>query len=544
MEINSTAAKGGQPLDPGCEPPTPTGSVGPELEPASTSPTAPSLTLAEEGIENLEFDPEEVVDAAEALLREAAPHDFDILILGAGPGGYAAALRAAQLGCHVGLVEERQVGGVCISTKSLLETIGVLRLIRRAQEYGIELTGTVTPNLALMHARKFEIVRYLRANIERVLAEAGVEIIRGRARFSGEHSVLVSSDDGERSFTAVHVIIATGGRPARIPVPGAELPGVLTSDEILDMAEVPAHLAVVGAGAVGVEFAYLFRELGARSTLLEAYKHVLPQEDEDVQEEMERSLHAVGVEVIRGARLQHIEAAEHGLRLVYRRGESIEHIEADKVLLAVGRLSNIEDMGLRGAGIETDAGKITVDENLQTSVAGVYAVGDCIRRVGWAHRAAVEGRLVVERIMGYVSDADLRFTPACYYTHPEVASTGLTLANALALGINAKAGTFFFRENGRAAAAGEHDGFVKLVFELETERLLGCQIIGPRATDIINEAVIALRSGWTLEHLIDTIHAHPTFAEALPSAALAARRHLREGDAEGDGMGPKGVPAR
>lgn len=490
--------------------------------------TESMLVTAE--VEFEELDPEDIVEAAEALLREGAPHDFDVLIIGGGPGGYTAALRAAQLGAQVALVEEREVGGVCLNrgcipTKSLLESVGVLRLLRRAREYGIDVSGKVEADLDLMHARKQEVVEYLRSHIEQTLEEAGVTILRGRARFVEEHTVEITGADS-RTYNAVHIILATGGSPARLPIPGSDLHGVLTSDEILNLREVPGRLVVVGAGAVGIEFAYMFRELGAESVILEARDRALPQEDEDVQREMEASLERVGVELRLEAKIEGIEDTGNELQVNYSQEGERKSLAADMVLLAAGRRPNIEDLGLEAAGITTVDGHIEVDENYQTSTSGVYAVGDCIRRVGWAHQSALEGRMVAERVLGEPSSGDTRFTPSCYYTHPEVASVGLTLAQAMDLEIPAESSHFYFRANGRAAAAGDHDGFVKLVFEVGSERLLGCQIIGPRATDLINEAVLALRAGWGLEELIATIHAHPTFAEAIPGAALAARRGL------------------
>jgi dihydrolipoamide dehydrogenase len=494
------------------------------------SETVAETVLAPDELEFEELDPESIVEAAEALLREGAPHDFDVLIIGAGPGGYTAALRAAQLGAQVALVEEREVGGVCLNrgcipTKSLLESVGVLRLLRRAREYGIDVLGQVSPDLDLMHARKADVVNYLRTHIEEKLQEAGVTILYGRARFVEEHTVEIAGAES-RTYTAVHIIVATGGSPARLPIPGNDLPGVLTSDEVLNLRQAPGRLAVVGAGAVGIEFAYLFQELGSQSVILEARDRVLPQEDEDVQREMEAALLRTGIELQLEARLESIEDTGTALRVNYSRHGERKSLEADTVLLAAGRRPNIHDLGLSAAGIETVDGHIEVDENYQTSTSGVYAVGDCIRRVGWAHQSAIEGRMVAERILGEPNTGDVRFTPSCYYTHPEVASVGLTLAQAQDLEIPADSSYFYFRANGRAAAAGDHDGFVKLVFETGTERLLGCQIIGPRATDLVNEAVVALRAGWGLEELISTIHAHPTFAEAIPGAALAARRGL------------------
>lgn len=488
------------------------------------------LLVAEEEIgteAEAEIDPESIVEAAEMLLREGAPHDFDVLVIGAGPGGLAAAHHAARGGLHVAIVEEREVGGVCLNrgcipTKTLLESIGILRTLRRAREFGISLGGDLTPDFAAMHLRKSEVVASLRVQTRKMLEDAGVEIIEGRARFVEEHTVEIEGQGQVRRVMAVHVVIATGGLPARLPIPGADLPLVATSDEILEQTFIPPRLIVAGAGAVGVEFASIFAELGSRVTLLERLSTVLPGEDEDVQHEMQRSLEGMNIQMELEASMESIEAQDGALKVTFERDGRKQVIEADQLLLATGRAANFADMGLEKAGILAEGGKISVDEENETNVGGVYAIGDCIRRVGWAHQAALEGREVADKILGVASDIDARYVPACYYTFPEVASVGLTLKAAHELGIEARAGKFSFRSNGRAATTGDNAGFVKLVVENGSDRLLGCQIIGPRATEIINEVSVALRSGATAYALTDALHAHPTFAEVLPGAARAA----------------------
>ncbi|HEX9997990.1 MAG TPA: dihydrolipoyl dehydrogenase [Abditibacterium sp.] len=474
-----------------------------------------------------ELDPESVVEEAEQLLREGAPHDFDVLIIGAGPGGLAAAQHLAQSGLQIALVEERELGGVCLNrgcipTKTLLESIGVLRVLRRAKFFGIHLNGELTPDFAAMHQRKDEVVASLRAQTKQMLEEAGVEIINGQARFVEAHTLEIQTESHRRRVTAVHIIVAVGGIPARLPVLGADLSGVVTSDEILEQSGIPRRLVVAGAGAVGVEFASIFAELGASVTILEKEGAALAGEDEDIQIEMAASLREIGVDLVVNSTIERIENANGSLQVVFRQNNEEKSIETDEVLLATGRAAKLENLGLEQAGIEVESGKINVDATKQTSVGGVYAIGDCIRRVGWAHQAALEGREVADAILGVECEIDARFVPACYFTFPEVASVGLTLKAAHDLGIAARAGKFSFRANGRAATSGDQGGFVKIVIEQETGRLLGCQIIGPRATEIINEVSLALRNGATAESLTDALHAHPTFAEVLPGAARAA----------------------
>lgn len=476
------------------------------------------------------IDPGDIVEAAEELLRENAPHDFEVLVIGGGPGGTVAAIRASQLGAKVGLIEERELGGVCLNrgcipTKTLLESIDVMRLLRRAKEYGIDINAEATPNFKQMNVRKDEVVARLRQNAAHLLAEHQVEVLEGKAKFVGEHVVEITEADGAtRHITAVHVIIATGSLPSKLPIEGADLPGVITSDELLQQDFVPASFVVIGAGAVGVEFAYLMHELGAKTLLLEAAAKVLPSEDDDIAHEMQRLLREYGMQVLTGAKLQRIEAADQQLRVIYEHEGREQSTLAAQVLFATGRRANTDGLDLEAAGVEHERGRVIVDEQCATNVGGVYAIGDCVRNVGWAHQAAGEGTLVAEVVTGHAVTVDLRHLPSCYYTHPEIASVGLTEQAAREQGLEARVGRFNFRSNGRAAAAGEHEGFVKIVVEAETEKLLGCQIIGPRATELINEAVLALKTNQTIEQMVGAIHAHPTFAEALPEAALAARK--------------------
>jgi dihydrolipoamide dehydrogenase len=502
-----------------------------------------TLPLIEEIVEletelDITLDPENIIEAAEQLLREGAPHDFDVLVIGAGPAGLAAAQSAAQSGLHTAIIEGDEVGGVClhrgcIPTKTLLESIGVLRLLRRARTFGIDSSGQFSPDFTAMQLRKTEVVARLREQTSAMLETAGVEVIRGQARFVEEHTVEVENSGQVRRIAAVHIVIASGGKPARLLLPGTELPGVITSDDILEQTIIPKSLVVVGAGAIGVEFASIFAELGTHVTIIEKKEHVLPGEDEDIQMEMERSLNEIGVSLQMQTSIARIQAHNGSLRIVFEQDTketSLKEtsIEADQVLLTTGRIGNIEGLNLEAVGIKTEGNQITVDEDKETSVSGVYAVGDCIRRVGWAHQAAMEGREVAATIAGLKSEIDARFVPSCYFTFPEVASVGLTLKDAQALGIEATAGRFPFRFNGRAAISGSNEGFVKLVIEIGTTRLLGCQIIGPHATEIINEVSLALRSGATAEAFTDALYAHPTFAEVLPGAARAALSSLPE----------------
>ena len=472
------------------------------------------------------LDTDDLIDAAEELLRQGAPHDFDVAVIGAGPGGLACASQLAQTDLKVVVIEDREIGGVCLNrgcipTKTLLESVGALRLVRRAHAFGVGIGGEISVDFAAMQRRKREVVEGLRAQALEQLESDGATILRGRARFVDDHTLEINGADA-RQLTAVHVVIASGGLPAKLPIKGVSLQGVLTTDEILQLESVPQSLLIIGGGAVGVEFASIFAEVGARVCILEQETQVLPGEDAEIQSAMRQSLENSGIEIVAGAQLQRIQNGGDGLVAHFERDGRGETRSATLILMATGRRANLDDLNLEAADVRHENGHIDADENNETSTSGVWAIGDCIRRVGWAHQAALEGRRVADQIRGLESEAALPFVPSCYYTFPEVASVGLTLEAARDLGIEARAGKFPFRANGRAATSGDESGFVKIVVEIGSDKILGAQIIGPRATELINEIALAMRQNQDAHALADSLHAHPTFAETLPGAARAA----------------------
>lgn len=497
------------------------------------TPTIIEEDLAEELLETAfippsdeELDTDDLIDAAEELLRQGAPHDFDVAIIGAGPGGLACAMQLAQSDLKVVVIEDREIGGVCLNrgcipTKTLLESVGALRLVRRAGAFGIGIGGEITVDFAAMQARKRGVVENLRRASIEGLQEAGATILRGRARFVDEHTLEISGPDA-RELTAVHVVIATGGLPAKLPIEGADIEGVLTSDQALQLESAPASMLVIGGGAVGVEFASIFAEVGARVCILEQEDNVLPGEDADIRSAMRGSLEQSGIEVVSDAELQRIENGGDGLVAHFERDGKSDQRTATLILMAAGRRANLDELNLEAADVRCESGHIDADENNETSTGGVWAIGDCIRRVGWAHQAALEGRRVADNIRGLESEAEAQFVPSCYYTFPEVATVGLTLEAARDLRIEARVGKFPFRANGRAATSGDAGGFVKIVVEVGSDKILGAQIIGPRATELINEIALAMRQNQGAHTLADSLHAHPTFAEVLPGAARAA----------------------
>lgn len=499
-------------------------------------PTLPQEDVEdEEAVEETELsegfdllDPSALVEEAELFMRVSAPHDFDAIVIGGGPGGCAAALRTAELGMRVGLIESGKLGGAylhhgCIASKTLLEAVNQKRRWRDLAELGLRVNADISIDREAIDARIQSTVAALQHDMTEKLADAGVKLIEGRARFIGQHILEIAKPDGTlQRLRAVHIIIATGSAPRRPPLPGSGLPGVLTVDEILNLKTIPRHLVVVGGGGVGVEFAYLYHELGARVTLVETAGYLLPREDHEVGQEMGRLLAAYGLQIETGARLISIEQAEGGLSLTLERATEQFTIGADYLLFAIGRQANIADLNLDEVGIANERERIMVDFHRETSVGGVYAIGDCVRNVGWVHQAVGEGLLVAELICGRMPAIEIHNVPTCYFAQPEVASIGTSERVAKRDGSHTRCVVYHYRDIGQAAVPGEHDGFVKLVIDDGNDKLLGCHIIGPRATEMIDAATVAINGGHTVQQLADMLFAHPTCSEALGAAARAA----------------------
>lgn len=481
--------------------------------------------------EALAFDPSSIVEAAEQLLREGAPHDFDVLVIGAGPGGLALATEAARGGLHVALVEAGEVGGAALHlgarSKALLQAVALRAEVARAARLGLRCDAPAGFDWAEMQEHARQVVRELQTRAESELEAAGVESLRGRARFVEAHTleiVAASAATPARRVTAVHVVIAVGGAPNRAALAGGAAFGVVTCEQILQQNGVPPRLAVLGAGAPAVEFAALFAALGAQVTLV-AEGELLPGEDTDLRAAMRRSLQESGVRLETGARAPRIEAENGSARLKWQSDGAPQECLAEQILLATPRVANVAQLELEAAGLTCDDGKIEVDEARQTSVSGVYAIGDCVRRVGWALQAEREGRELAASLLGQNEPPGARFAPCCYFTVPEMASVGLTLEDARELGIAAHAGRFALRHNERAALNGENseEGWIKLVAERESGRLLGCQALGSGAGELVGAAAVALGVGATLLSLSSALFAWPTRAALLGVAARALR---------------------
>jgi dihydrolipoamide dehydrogenase len=449
---------------------------------------------------------------------------YDLVVIGGGPGGYVAAIRAAQLGLHVACADQnRQLGGTClrvgcIPSKALLESTMHLEHARQGlAEHGIRVQG-VELDLAALMRRKTQIVDALARGVEGLLKRSKIDRYLGHARFDGPGHVLVEQEKDTVQLEARLVLIATGSKPAGLP--GVELDGqrIGTSNEALSYPEVPQTLVVIGAGYIGLELGSVWRRAGSKVTVLEALDRILPGSDTELAKQAQPMFEKQGLEFRLGSRVRRA-AVEKGQCVV--ECEGAEPIRCDRVLLAVGRVPNTEKLGLDSLGIQCDAkGHIAVDEHFATSAAGVYAIGDCIRGPKLAHKAAEEGVACVEKIVTGYGHVNYDAIPAVVFTHPEMASVGPSEEQLQQAGRDYRKGQFPFRANGRARTLGDAQGGVKILADRKTDRILGVHILGPRAGDLIAEAVAAIEFGASSEDLARCCHAHPTLSEALHEAAL------------------------
>jgi dihydrolipoamide dehydrogenase len=454
---------------------------------------------------------------------------FDICIIGAGPGGYVAALRAAQLGARVALIERQRVGGVCLNwgcipTKAMVSSIELLVEIERAEEFGVVVSEPGF-DFARMMARKDQVVEQLVTGVESLLQARKVEVIAGSGQLISPTKVKVT-DGSTEMVEARKIIVATGSVAAKPPVPGLDLPGVLTSNEIVSLKELPDDLVIVGGGVIGVEFATIFSALGTKVTIIEMLPSILTTVDEELARRQQQALRKQGVDVHTRSPLKEIRDAREGLDVIFEGPKGEETVQAHPVLVATGRVPYTEGLNLQEIGVKTEKGAILVDEHLETTVPGVYAIGDVTGGYMLAHVASHEGEVAVENALGRDSVISYEAVPNCVFTVPEIAGVGVMEQEAKERGISYKKSRFPFTASGRALAMGQTTGLVKMICDQETGRVLGLHIMGPHATDLIAEGALAIQCGATAEEVAATIHAHPTLAEAVREAAL------------GQGVGP------
>lgn len=460
---------------------------------------------------------------------------FDVVVIGSGPGGYVAAIRAGQLGLRTALVERDPfLGGTClhrgcIPTKALLENAARYQDLLHAGDFGLRVPGDVEIDWDRIQERKRGVVQQLAGGVKGLLRKQQVEVVTGWGRIEGPRVVAVheGGPEGERTRTLEtrHIVIATGSVPRGIGSAPFDGERILSSDHVLELASIPASLVVVGAGAVGVEFASIYDDFGTDVTLVEALPQLLPIEDAEVAAELGKAFGKRGVDVRTGTRLVGAERTEGGVRVTLE-GEGAGEVEVEKLLVAIGRAPVSDEIGLENVAAEVDRGYVQVDEWCETAEPGVYAIGDVIPTPWLAHVASMEGVMVVERIAGRdVRPVPYEETPNCTYCDPEVASVGLTEGGARDAGYEVRVGKFPFVASGRAKIAGHPGGFVKIVADARYDEVLGVHIVGYKATELIAEAGAVLRLEGTVEELIQTIHAHPTLAESLHEAAHAVYGH-------------------
>lgn len=450
---------------------------------------------------------------------------FDVAIIGGGPGGYVAAIRAAQMGGKVALVEAARLGGTCLNvgcipTKTLFRSAEVLHWAKQASVFGVS-TGEVSLSFPAVMARQAQVVSQLVSGVEQLLKANGVAYYPGKGSILSSNMVGVSRGDGTiEQIVTKNIIIATGSSPARPPIPGLELPGVVSSDEVFGWEGLPSSLVIIGGGVIGIEFACIMSAFGAKVTVVEMMPLILPTVDEEIARRLTPILRRSGIHVVTGAKVTGITTgAAGGLAVSYETAAAAQLVEAEKVLVATGRVPNFGGIDLVAIGIEHDRRGIKVDRRCRTNRPGIYAIGDVTGQVQLAHVASAQGIAAVEDIFGQGHDLNLDAVPGCIFSMPEVAGVGLTEKACKEAGLSYTVSKFPFAALGKAVAMGETEGLVKIIADAQSGKILGVHIMGPHATDLIHEGALALTMGATTADLVRTIHAHPTLSEAVLEAA-------------------------
>ncbi|HDP99433.1 MAG TPA: dihydrolipoyl dehydrogenase [bacterium] len=454
---------------------------------------------------------------------------FDLVVLGSGPGGYVAAIRAAQLGFTVAVVEKEDVGGVCLNwgcipTKALLKSADIFDNVKQAKKFGV-VAGETSIDFPAVIRRSRQVAGRMSKGVHYLFKKNNITLFNGHGKLVDQNHLLITDASGKslEKVSADRFIIATGARPRSIP--GIEIDGkrIISSRQAMSLEKLPQSLIVIGAGAIGVEFAYFYQTLGCQVTLIEMLPSVLPIEDQEISELLLRSFKKQKIQVYTSSRVQQVKTLAGGIAVVVESDGDEQELEAELALMAIGVRGNIENIGLEETAVELENGYIKVDANYQTSAENIYAVGDVIGPPWLAHVASAEGIHTVEKLAGRdVKPIDYSSIPGCTYCKPQVASIGLTELKALESGLAIKIGRFPFVANGRSLAAGESEGMVKLIFDADTEKLLGAHIIHAEATELIGELAVLKTLGSKGHDLIKTIHAHPTLSESIMEAAAAA----------------------
>ncbi|MFY8025198.1 MAG: dihydrolipoyl dehydrogenase [Sediminibacterium sp.] len=460
---------------------------------------------------------------------------YDVIVLGSGPGGYPAAIRASQLGFKVAIIEKESLGGVCLNwgcipTKALIKSAQVYDYMKHSASYGINATG-VQHDFGAVIKRSRGVADKMSKGVQFLMKKNKIDVIMGYGKIKAKGQIEVTAADGSKQVVeGKHIVIATGGRSRALPNLPQDGKKVIGYREAMVLPEQPKSLIVVGSGAIGVEFAYVYNSMGTKVTIVEFMPRIVPVEDEDISKELEKQYKKQGIEIMTNASVESLDTSGAGVKATVKKQDgSVVVLEADVVLSAVGVVANIENIGLEENGIKTDKGRIIVDKYQQTSVPGIYAIGDCSPGQALAHVAAKEGINAAEHIgfiekkFHHVPEAmDYNNIPGCTYCIPEIASVGYTEKAAKEAGYEIKVGKFPFMASGKASAAGATEGFVKVIYDAKYGEFLGCHMIGTNVTEMIAEAVVARKLETTAHEILNAVHPHPTMSEGLKEATAAA----------------------
>lgn len=454
--------------------------------------------------------------------------DYDLIVIGSGPGGYVAAIRASQLKMKVAVVERAEIGGICLNwgcipTKSLLKSAQVFEYLSHASDYGISVSGDVKPDFKAMIGRSRVVAEGMSKGVQFLFRKNNIEHLKGFGRLKGSNVEVEDESGNRKTYSAKNIILATGARSKELPSLKQDGKKIIGYREAMTLEKQPASMVVVGSGAIGSEFAYFYQSIGTEVTLVEFLPRVVPNEDEEVSKQLERSFKKMKMKVMTDSSVESVEVKNDKciVKIKTPKGEVV--VESEIVLSAVGVATNLEGIGLEEAGVKSDKGKVVVDDFYRTNVPGIFAIGDIVHGPALAHVASAEGIICVEKMAGMdVAPLDYRNIPACTYTSPEIASVGLTEEAARKAGYEIKVGKFPYTASGKASAAGAKDGFVKLIFDAAYGELLGAHMIGANVTEMIAELVVAKKLETTGHEIIKAVHPHPTMSEAIMEAAAAA----------------------